>query len=164
MARYVTTEWAIIFLLPVVPLRSVRVWEKQLEVSAFSSRQTFGTLPVPLCWRQVLCVWGFMLFCLAWGCGIFFSGMLSYGSKFALPALALAPAVIPISLRWKRRRRIRMIRQHIVDFGAGPVSLRVLFKEGRMIDRLKILGAIGAGLAVTGLIIFLVNTFKSGAR
>jgi|SRR5579863_2450381 len=61
---YITTEWVVLLFLPLIPLRSLRVTETTSEGGTpFYSKQGYlvrRELPIHL--RQVLCVYGFLVF------------------------------------------------------------------------------------------------------
>src|ERR1019366_9375397 len=68
---YITTEWVVVMLIPVIPLRSFRVRyqgpaERRFPIGLGSadsyavSEQTFPN------WKQVLCVYAYTVFVIAW--------------------------------------------------------------------------------------------------
>jgi hypothetical protein len=68
---YVTTEWAVLFHIPVLPIQSLRV--RALGVGRSPSEP--GLAPAPLYqvyektspnWKQVFCVYGYVAFVLFW--------------------------------------------------------------------------------------------------
>jgi hypothetical protein len=65
---YVTTKWATIFWLPIVPLSSWRVFpltEERISLANHRLEQTFDAAPVPLNWLQVINVYLVALACMS---------------------------------------------------------------------------------------------------
>jgi hypothetical protein len=115
---YITTEWAVLFHLPLVPLRSLRV--RYLGVGRSPSEP--GLAPAPLyqvCettrpnWKQVICVYGYVVSVFYWV--IFFAsraGGYTKGLEDKLRAMVvivglLWPVIIPGAMRFYARRRFR---------------------------------------------------------
>jgi len=65
---YITTEWVVFLFIPVIPLRSLRVWEQDSEaIGAIYSKTNYAVLEKSLPnWKQVLCVYVYMGCYLLW--------------------------------------------------------------------------------------------------
>ncbi|MBN8420453.1 MAG: hypothetical protein J0L73_16155 [Verrucomicrobia bacterium] len=114
---YVTTEWVSLFYLPLVPLRSVRLIrqrKKDVDSVAFGSKSVILVERLPLHWRQVAKIYGFIGLCVAYVAAlVHFPPMLGWSwdsipPKLAafiwLPLLSL-PYVLPLSLRRRERQK-----------------------------------------------------------
>jgi hypothetical protein len=108
---YITTEWMIVGMIPVYPVRSLRVIEGDFHSVAFGTKQTYTVIhELPIQWRQVSFVWGFVLLLL--GCVVCgFAIMIHFdlGSRFGtlvLLASGCVPFVVPALLRYRRKRAI----------------------------------------------------------
>ena len=113
---YLTTEWAVLFHLPMLPLRSLRV--RDLGVGRLPSEP--GLAPAPLyrvCestrpnWKQVVCVYGYVAFIFYWV--VFFASHFEdytrgLDDKLRATLVILGfvwPAVIPGAMRLYGRHR-----------------------------------------------------------
>jgi ABC-type spermidine/putrescine transport system permease subunit I len=115
---YITTEFFVIILIPIVPLRSLRVrdqgaTEPKIKIG-FSSARNYAiyekTWPN---WKQVLCVYGYACFFISWV--IFIAYMSSYFVQSMNNTLAgilifvsiILPAFMPLVFRFFARRNLR---------------------------------------------------------
>lgn len=114
---YVTTEWVSLFYLPLLPLKSVRLIRLRkgdVDSVAFSSKAVLVVERIPLHWRQVGNLYGFMGFCVAYVAALSTGpAMLGWSwdqisAKLAafiwLPLLSL-PYLLPLLLRRRERQK-----------------------------------------------------------
>jgi len=112
---YVTTEWVVFLYLPLVPLRSLRMEKTDRKSKNWfpilSSTSTFDvTARGRPNWKQVLCVYSFVLICVAWAYFFAASPIMvkvydSFG-KWLGAILFWLPACLPFTLRAYARRRM----------------------------------------------------------
>lgn len=117
---YVTTEWFVVFLVPLIPLRSVRVRSEPLTTAAryplFSAKRNYTVSDerAPHV-KQVLCVYMFTACYIAWIVGMLllivdrfprvFEGLWSTAmAMLTIAALAGIPWIIPLYLRERSKR------------------------------------------------------------
>ncbi|ANH67749.1 hypothetical protein [Mitsuaria sp. 7] len=63
---YVTTEWLTVWQLPILPIRSLRVYPMTEQlVTGHGTEQHFHAERVPLNWRQILNIYAVEVTCLA---------------------------------------------------------------------------------------------------
>jgi len=70
---YITTEWVILFYLPVIPIKSLRIARNpQGDVHAvvYHSESYYVLSREPLCWAQVFSTYGFIIATIAWILGV----------------------------------------------------------------------------------------------
>lgn len=131
---YVTTEWIVIFYIPIVPIRSMRVIETGGEDNShfpfLSRRKSYSVLAKSRPhWRQVLYVYGFAIFYIAWIVGYLelsthIEKALGYNAGLILWFVALAlPLPIPFFMR-----RYADPRTHDSCTTSLPPNLPGLFK------------------------------------
>ena len=145
---YVTTEWIIAALLPVLPIRSARVKDAgyESEITGFMrSTQHYQLLEETRPhFLQVLRIYAFTLMFLGWGYGIFlltakvYSGDIGGLGGLVLAAACSLPFCIPVVLRRRARRKpipsthLQRIEQaHRAAIAAavpGPQPGRILFR------------------------------------
>ncbi len=110
---YLTTEWIVLFLVPVLPLRTLRVSSLGRTGSVFYQKEDFvihKRMPPQV--RQVLCVYAFTvcyvayLFAALWVCVAYteFDGRAWLGF-IGFVAVVVAPLVVPFSLRRRAQKR-----------------------------------------------------------
>lgn len=115
---YVTTEWVSLFYLPLFPLRSVRLMRHRkgdVDSVAFSSKSVIFVERIPLHWRQVLMLYGFIALCVAYVAALIHVPPLigwswdAISPKLAafiwLPLLSL-PYALPLYLRRRARQKV----------------------------------------------------------
>ncbi|MCX6851984.1 MAG: hypothetical protein NTY98_24070 [Verrucomicrobia bacterium] len=120
---YVTTEWLSVVYLPVLPFRSIRLMRLphlDRELIVFSSQGFLNVQRIPLHWRQVLNVYGFLGFvALSWTVILVAPDL--FGSSWGhvpfewifltLFPLLGGPFLLPIFLRWRARRKVPLSRE-----------------------------------------------------
>jgi hypothetical protein len=115
---YITTEWITAFYIPLIPLRSFRLGYRGPAQSksgfGFGSAESYAvfekTRPNG---KQVLSVYGFLVFCAAWLILtvrmlqlLYPNGLKDHGEVyFALAVAVLGPISIPFFLRRRARKR-----------------------------------------------------------
>ncbi|HEX3625578.1 MAG TPA: hypothetical protein VH280_09140 [Verrucomicrobiae bacterium] len=107
---YITTEWVVIMLIPIVPLRSLRVRyqgpaEQRISIG-IGSAESYAVLEKTIPnWRQVLCVYSYTAFVIAWmvavACcyGYFFQSTDMTLSVILIFVSFTLPALLPIGMR-----------------------------------------------------------------
>lgn len=115
---YVTTEWVILYFVPVIPLRSLRV----IYRGATEPKKEWPALPgtvhhfdiverQKINWKQVLCVYGFALGLLGWVFAViwFLATRINpdgtYLGAGLVAVLCVAPIFILLVLRWSAKRK-----------------------------------------------------------
>ncbi|WP_050028350.1 hypothetical protein [Verrucomicrobium sp. BvORR034] len=71
---YITTEWIILFYLPIIPIRSLRIArnpQDDVHAVAYHSESYYVLNREPLCWAQVFSTYGFIVATIAWILGVF---------------------------------------------------------------------------------------------
>lgn len=110
---YITTEWIILFALPVIPLRSMRVQyrgpaERRFSIGFGSSESysVYGKTHPDI--RQVVCTYAFIASLVGWA--VFavwlFGGSTTDVAVYSILALATLPGIIPYLLRRSARRKV----------------------------------------------------------
>jgi hypothetical protein len=114
---YVTTEWMVVFFIPLVPLRSLRVVPAGVDPRWHWWHRYHQLAELPLSGRQVLSVYGFVVGCAAWlTCWwqaldlvlqlTFLMGAFGGVVFFAFwLAIILSPFAVPLYLRRRAMRR-----------------------------------------------------------
>ena len=94
---FVTTKWFVIGFFPLVPLASVRVRYLESSGIPFLARTTSYEMleELPINWVQVLCIYLYTIFIIAWVTKIA-SGEMNAVAKFVLIGLGIA---VPFAMR-----------------------------------------------------------------
>jgi hypothetical protein len=162
---YITTEWAIFAGIPVIPIRSLRIIPKGSESIAFGFKDKYLVVSeLPLDWPQVWCVWGFAFFLICWIIGeISLFIYLNLGRNwegYLLLLCSLAPFALPVWLRRRAKKKIGIVRSTGVGDDSRYISVETLLREGTILDRFRVIGAIMAGLTIAALIILLLQYLR----
>jgi len=124
---YVTTEWASLFYLPLFPIRSVRLIRlRKSDVSsvAFSSKGAVIIERLPLHWRQVGNLYGFMVLCVVYVATLSTCPALLGRSWEDIPpklaafiwlALLTLPYLLPMFLRLRARQKVAFTRVALLE-------------------------------------------------
>jgi len=108
---YITTEWIVIFYVPIIPLRSFRVRPSgapenyqpiSLGIDLGTEHYLRERSKLPN-WRQVLCVYGFVALCAAWGTAIIYAaiaGCTYLSAHFGQGAAIFFGVVFPLLTGW----------------------------------------------------------------
>lgn len=113
---YVTTKWAVLFCVPILPFRSLRTGNVASDSTNFviarqHSERCEVSEAVPLSWRQILCVYGYVAFMVFWAVRIlsFYSWLAQrFGPTTAVVVASVSMGcggAIPILLRILAKRR-----------------------------------------------------------
>jgi hypothetical protein len=110
---YITTEWIVLFAVPVIPLRSLRVQdrgpaERRFAIGFGSSESYAVYVKTPPNIQQVVYTYAFIAFLVAWA--VFavwlFNGTITDVAVYSMLAFGALPGVIPYLLRRTARRKI----------------------------------------------------------
>jgi hypothetical protein len=115
---YVTTEWVVVFFVPIFPRHSLRVRHLGLNgprfQSGFASSQRYAVLEkTPPSWKQVVYVYGYIVFVFNWI--VYFFGHfarlaqgMSDGTRAAILVMgAVWPLFLPFAFRSYAKRKLR---------------------------------------------------------
>jgi hypothetical protein len=110
---YITTEWIIVFALPVIPLRSLRVQyrgpaERRFPIGFGSSDSYSMYAKTRPNIRQVVYTYAFIASLVAWAvCTVWlFGGSTTDVAIYSMLALATLPGIVPYLLRRSARRKV----------------------------------------------------------
>jgi hypothetical protein len=118
---YITTEWVVLFFVPVVPLRSFRV-TKTTRTGGMNvivhSKQSYLARKLPLHFKQVFCVYGFVVFYIVFFVLLAMLGKVArargwvplpdYALKIAGPVIMGTPFLVTWYLRSRAKKRMAM--------------------------------------------------------
>jgi len=124
---FITTEWFVFVFVPIIPFRSLRVRYQGASGSVFYSKKSYliceKTFPN---WKQVLCVYSFVILAATWMVFIFyaynyFAQYLNYFLGLVLFYVFLViPALIPLIFRHKAKQKLKLIAGCPPTFIVGP--------------------------------------------
>ncbi len=120
---YITTEWIVFLFVPIIPLRSLRVLEKNSENLFFYQRHEYAVYEKSFPnLKQVFCIYAYVFAYYIW-----FSSLLTHSnwiaafsqnwfsrstSEYILATVVLfgiaVPAIIPLILRWHARKNVEV--------------------------------------------------------
>jgi hypothetical protein len=124
---FITTEWFVFVFVPIIPFRSLRVRYQGTSGAVFYSKKSYlvceKTFPN---WKQVLCVYSFAIFTVAWIVFIFYA--YTYSAKDLNYFLGLVllysflglPALIPVIFRHDAKRKLKLKQGCSPTFIVGP--------------------------------------------
>jgi hypothetical protein len=149
--------------IPMIPIKSMRIIPKGSEAILLGSRKSYLIVSeLPLNWRQVWCVWGFTSFFICWMIGelslfTYFELNKRWQAYLLLPC-SLAPFAVPVWLRKRAKGKIVAVRQKTgAEDNTEFITVQTLLRKGAPRDRLKVIGALLAGLTLAALIIFVLR-------
>jgi hypothetical protein len=115
---YLTTEWIVLFFVPVLPLKTMRVRSVEYENSGFYQKEGYvihQTMPIHI--RQVLSVYAFTISYIAYLSAVLWIAIerisqsafeeLNWVGFAAFIAVIASPWAVPFYLRRRARHRVR---------------------------------------------------------